>query len=482
MVEGMIAGLESRQQQVQAKADAHLERAAELTAEADSIVQQIAELEQRIEQLPSEAQALRDQAAAERELAAQEQQQATELQQQAAQLQQQADALTPEITAKQEQKAPLDQQNQQLLQEIAALQSQTNQKQQQVAQLQSNIDTLNGEIQSLTQQADEKEQLAQAQAELAESLNQETDQLQEQANQETQLAQEDQQKSDEYAAMAADPQNGPQQITYFAYNESGQLIGEYDEAGAAKQEIVYLEGTPVAMLQGDIVYYIHTDHLSTPRAMTDSSGTVVWSWEAKPFGDSVPNEDPDGDSTKVTLNLRFPGQYYDQETGLYYNYYRYYDPNTGRYITSDPIGLLGGLNTYGYVGANPLAFVDPKGLAYSPGGEHGVNPDGSITPPDNGIQCSCIATGPGVRRGPVQSNGQQHKYCNYDCKCDCKGKKIRIIILRISSGSSHDTSCINFGGKFSVHSVMSYLNPGIPNDLIDKLKDRYKDKCDVCND
>jgi RHS repeat-associated protein len=58
-----------------------------------------------------------------------------------------------------------------------------------------------------------------------------------------------------------------------------------------------------------------------------------------------------------------PGQYYDQETGLHYNYFRYYDPSTGRYITSDPLGLDGGLNTFGYVGQNPLVFVDPKGLA-----------------------------------------------------------------------------------------------------------------------
>jgi RHS repeat-associated protein len=95
---------------------------------------------------------------------------------------------------------------------------------------------------------------------------------------------------------------------------------------------------------------------------------MVWSWEAKPFGDSAPNEDPDGDSTKVTLNLRFPGQYYDEETGLYYNYYRYYDPETGRYITSDPIGLDGGLNTYAYANGAPVNWIDPKGLREGWGG------------------------------------------------------------------------------------------------------------------
>jgi RHS repeat-associated protein len=67
----------------------------------------------------------------------------------------------------------------------------------------------------------------------------------------------------------------------------------------------------------------------------------------------------------VTVNLRFPGQYYDQETGLHYNYFRYYDPETGRYITSDPVGLGGGLNTYAYVGSNPLSWIDSWGLEIS---------------------------------------------------------------------------------------------------------------------
>jgi RHS repeat-associated protein len=70
----------------------------------------------------------------------------------------------------------------------------------------------------------------------------------------------------------------------------------------------------------------------------------------------------DGDGKKVVLNVRFPGQYYDQETGLHYNYYRTYDPATGRYITSDPIGLNGGVNTFGYVGGNPVYWSDQYGL------------------------------------------------------------------------------------------------------------------------
>jgi RHS repeat-associated protein len=79
------------------------------------------------------------------------------------------------------------------------------------------------------------------------------------------------------------------------------------------------------------------------------------------------HNDPDGDGIAVEFNQRFPGQYYDQETGLNYNYFRDYDPAIGRYIQSDPIGLAGGMNTYAYVGGNPLMYIDPMGLLKYPG-------------------------------------------------------------------------------------------------------------------
>jgi RHS repeat-associated protein len=116
-------------------------------------------------------------------------------------------------------------------------------------------------------------------------------------------------------------------------------------------------------------YYIYADHLNTPRLITDNGDKAVWRWDADPFGNAAPNEDPDGDGVKFSYNLRFPGQYYDQETGLHYNYFRDYDPSTGRYVESDPIGLEGGLNTYTYVRGNPLSYIDPQGLA-----QQGVDP------------------------------------------------------------------------------------------------------------
>jgi RHS repeat-associated protein len=110
------------------------------------------------------------------------------------------------------------------------------------------------------------------------------------------------------------------------------------------------------------VYYIHPDHLDTPRRLTDGQNRVVWKWDSDPFGSYAPDEDPDGDGTKVTLNLRFPGQYFDAETALHQNYFRDYDPAVGRYVQSDPIGLEGGINPYTYVEGNPVAYADPLGL------------------------------------------------------------------------------------------------------------------------
>jgi RHS repeat-associated protein len=146
----------------------------------------------------------------------------------------------------------------------------------------------------------------------------------------------------------------------YVYGPNGELLQETD--GTSSVEYIYLNGLPLAAIQQGDVYYIHNDHLGTPRAVTDATKTVVWRWDSDPFGATVADEDPDNNGNTFILNLRFPGQYYDNESGLHYNYFRYYDPRTGRYITSDPIGLTGGLNTYGYVEGNPVRSIDPSGL------------------------------------------------------------------------------------------------------------------------
>ena len=104
------------------------------------------------------------------------------------------------------------------------------------------------------------------------------------------------------------------------------------------------------------LYYIHPDHLGTPQALTDQSQNIVWNANYKPFGEAQVNV------ASIASNLRFPGQYYDDETGLHQNYFRDYDPGLGRYIQSDPIGLSGGVNTYAYANLNSLINTDPLGL------------------------------------------------------------------------------------------------------------------------
>ncbi len=114
--------------------------------------------------------------------------------------------------------------------------------------------------------------------------------------------------------------------------------------------------------------WVHTDTLGTPLAVSDSPGSaatpkVIWRASYEPFGKATVNQDPDGDGTTFRLNVRFPGQYFDGESGLHYNYFRTYDSATGRYLEADPIGQQGGLNPFLYVHGNPVTLVDRTGLA-----------------------------------------------------------------------------------------------------------------------
>jgi RHS repeat-associated protein len=105
------------------------------------------------------------------------------------------------------------------------------------------------------------------------------------------------------------------------------------------------------------VLYFHCDHIGTPLALLDQRKKIVWAARRDPWGNLQEQYNPSG----IIQPIGLPGQYYDRETGLYYNGHRYYDARIGAYINQDPIGLLGGLNLYGYV-SNPLRFIDPLGL------------------------------------------------------------------------------------------------------------------------
>jgi RHS repeat-associated protein len=109
-------------------------------------------------------------------------------------------------------------------------------------------------------------------------------------------------------------------------------------------------------VQDDQVYHYHLDHLGTPRELTNEQGKIVWKAKYKTYGNLALKE-----VEEVENNLRFQGQYFDEETGLHYNRFRYYSPDTGQFINQDPIGLLGGLNNYQYA-PNPVQWIDPLGL------------------------------------------------------------------------------------------------------------------------
>lgn len=151
------------------------------------------------------------------------------------------------------------------------------------------------------------------------------------------------------------------QTTHYLY-EGNRLIGEAQPNGQVTRLYHYLGHHPVAISEGAIRYSVHTNHLGAPIAVTDDHQTLIWQASYLPFGQAAINEDPDKDGENFTLNLRLPGQYADTETGLYYNHHRYYDPTQGRYISSDPLGLAAGMNTYAYAANDPVNNIDPTGL------------------------------------------------------------------------------------------------------------------------
>lgn len=145
----------------------------------------------------------------------------------------------------------------------------------------------------------------------------------------------------------------------FTYDEKGHLLGEYTAAGIPLIEYIWLGDKPVAAVYGSgsatKIYHIVTDVQNTPRRLIDSSNSnVVWSWDSTAFGLGNP-------VGNITFNLRFPGQYYDATTSQFYNHNRFYNPELGRYMEPDPIGLAGGLNPYAYALNNPVMYVDMTG-------------------------------------------------------------------------------------------------------------------------
>ena len=206
------------------------------------------------------------------------------------------------------------------------------------------------------------------------------------------------------------------QTTYYIYGDSG-LLAEMNEQGQMQTAYGWnpqaqdagLWGTaPVWQAQvggnglsssATAYHYLHTDHLETPVLGTDKSGRQTWKAASEAFGNTWVDT-----SSAITMNLRFAGQYFDVESGLHQNYFRDYRPGVGRYLERDPIGLSGGINSFAYVGGDPVNFSDPDGLqARPPRGGGATQP---MFPP----------IGPTIRpSGPysIPTQGTNPRYYNY---------------------------------------------------------------------
>jgi RHS repeat-associated protein len=143
----------------------------------------------------------------------------------------------------------------------------------------------------------------------------------------------------------------------YQYGQDGMLLEETNATGVAQADYVYLNGRPVAVLNGSTVYYLHDDTLGTPQSATDSNQNIAWQAMYQPFGQASV-------SGTVTQNLRLPGQYFDVESGWNHNGFRDYLPALGRYAEPDPLGRAGSGNTlYAYAFDSPINVIDPYGLS-----------------------------------------------------------------------------------------------------------------------
>ena len=145
----------------------------------------------------------------------------------------------------------------------------------------------------------------------------------------------------------------------FYLGGGGTLLEESDGAGAVRRSYLRVAGMPLGAVTaaGDLQWVL-SDQIGQAQKLLDASAAVIWDRIATPFGEThAVITGLEGDEP-----TRFPGQRFEQLTGLHYNFHRHYDPSLGRYLQADPIGLDGGLNLYAYAGNNPVSRIDPDGL------------------------------------------------------------------------------------------------------------------------
>ncbi len=147
-------------------------------------------------------------------------------------------------------------------------------------------------------------------------------------------------------------------VIHNVFDLDGNRIAEYEVGGTAGpqllREYIWHDGVPIAVVENGQTYYIRTDHIGRPVFATDSTGAKVWEVSYLPFGGVHT-------TSGLASENRFPGQWFQAESGLHQNWMRDYDPTTGRYLQADPLGLIDGASVYGYARQSPLRYTDPTG-------------------------------------------------------------------------------------------------------------------------
>ena len=228
--------------------------------------------------------------------------------------------------------------------------------------------------------------------------------------------------------------------TYYFYSDEG-LIGEYDSEGTEIVSYAYqpdsLWGTNPLYLKKDYkLYFYINNELGAPVQLMGVNGALVWQGVYDSFGNCTIDE-----RFEIVNNLRLPGQYFDSETSLYYNWNRYYDPIISRYITKDPIGLNGGLNMYVYVESNPINYIDMFGLFHWHENWGGGGWAGGRRVKDGWNNPNSPNYVPGLTNVPPKDEldkcYKKHDLCYEDCRmnftglarCDCFSNCDRIAII-----------------------------------------------------
>jgi RHS repeat-associated protein len=233
-------------------------------------------------------------------------------------------------------------------------------------------------------------------------------------------------------------------------------------------EYVYIGDQLLAMItkpsETEIVSYFHNDHLGTPLILTNDNQIIVWKAAYTPFGGA------DISVQTVENPFRLPGQYYDSETGLHYNYFRYYDPTTGRYVTPDPIGLEEGINLFVYVQNNPVNWLDPLGFAACPCSGRGNAPSprtyqmlggiAGIAPalvPLFGLEYSVLQTAQFYRGGllDAQAYGGSPAYANYAFGVYMSAMGVPLSLALEAANA--------YGAAFSKYPASVPMSPNYPN-------------------